>query len=390
MSKKTLMKRLMIIPTLATLIFSLGGIVYASTQALPDGIIVNENGGKYLTDSKGEKYSGWFIDSEEDWYYFNESDKLMKTGWYQDNKDGYFYYLNLSDGKMVTGWNTIGGKEYFFQPIRDMGNYHFNNEQEKWYYSINSKIPYGALYVKTTTPDGSMVDGTGAKIITSKTSAENVEVSRVVKDGWILENGKWYYFENDIMVKNKWLNLNDKWYYLTEDGSMLSIGWHEVGGQSYYFGSNGTLYVNTTTPDGVKVDQDGIKINIIAVKEIINHKFVSKDDLATYQWWEKNGDIVRNDSRIRGSAAELSEIVSELYPEIPGRGAWNEYEFSSNEWYTESSFGVGGHGFGGTITWESETSALLKADFVTTEDKKVNIIDNNTIKIDGESYVLVN
>lgn len=55
----------------------------------------------------------------------------MKTGWHQDNIDGYFYYLSLSDGKMVTAWNTIDGKEYFFQPVRDMGNYHFNNEQKK-------------------------------------------------------------------------------------------------------------------------------------------------------------------------------------------------------------------------------------------------------------------
>jgi len=386
MNKEKLLKRLMVIPTLVLLVFSLRGIVYASTQALPNGTIVNQNGAKYLIDSKGEQHSGWYIDSKEDWYYFRESDKVMKTGWHQDNRDGYFYYLNLSDGKMVTGWNTIDGKEYFFQPVRDMGNYRFNNEQEKWHYTINSKVPYGALYVNTTTPDGSIVDGNGVKIITSKTSVENVEVSRVIKDGWILENAKWYHYENNKMAKSKWLNLNGKWYYLTQDGSMLSNGWHEVGGQYYYFGSDGTLYVNTTTPDGVKVDQDGIKITIIAVNEIINHKFVSKGDLETYQWWEKNGDKVRADSRIRGTAADQSELVSELYPEIR---AWDEYEFSSNEWYTESNFGVGGHGFGGTITWENETSALLKADFVDTHVKKVNIIDKNTIKIDGEIYVLV-
>ena len=389
MNKKKLVKRLLVIPTLVTLVFSIEGIVHASTQALPNGTIVNQNGAKYLTDSKGEKYSGWFIDSKDDWYYFKDSDKVMKTGWHQDNKDGYFYYLSLSDGKMVTGWNTINGKEYFFQPVRDMGNYHFNNKQEKWLYSINSKVPYGALYVNTSTPDGSKVDETGAKIMTSKTSAEGVGASKMVKDGWILEDGRWYYYQNNEIAKSKWVNLNGKWYYLKEDGSMLSNGWHEVGGQSYFFGSDGTLYVNTITPDGVKVDQDGIKITIIAVKEIINHKFVSKDDLETYQWWEKNGDMVRADSRISGTAADQSELFSELYPEIPGRGAWDEYEFSSNEWYTESSFGVGGHGFGGTITWESETSALLKADHVTSEAKKVKIIDKNTIKIDGESYVLV-
>ncbi len=65
---------------------------------------------------------------------------------------------------METGWQKIDGKEYFFQPVRDMGNYHFNNEQEKWLYSMNSKVPYGAMYVSTTTPDGFKVDGSGAKV----------------------------------------------------------------------------------------------------------------------------------------------------------------------------------------------------------------------------------
>ncbi len=260
MNKKKLVKRLIVIPTLVTLVFSIKGIVYASTQALPNGTIVDQNGAKYLTDSKGEKYSGWFIDSKEDWYYFKDSNKVMKTGWHQDDKDGYWYYLNLSNGKMVMGWQTIDGKDYYFQPVKDMGNYHFNNEQEKWFYSINSNVPYGAMYMDTTTPDGSTVDMSGAKVTTKTFVDNNAGISNTVKNGWILENGKWYYYSDGSILKDKWLNLDKKWYYIISDGTMAYNGWYEVGEKSYYFGFNGVMYVDTTTPDGSRVDENGAKI----------------------------------------------------------------------------------------------------------------------------------
>ena len=211
-------------------------LAFGAAQALPNGTIVNVGGVNYLTDPQGERYSGWFIDAGENWYYFNESDKAMETGWHHDSEDGYWYYLNPADGKMADGWQTIDGKEYFFQPVRNMGNYFFNNEQEKWLYSLNSNVPYGAMYRSTVTPDGSTVDETGAKVTGSSQTA-------AVQNGWVTQNGKKYYFENGIMV---------------------SGGWKTIGGKSYYFGGDGTLYVNTTTPDGVKVDGNGAKVSTSA------------------------------------------------------------------------------------------------------------------------------
>lgn len=275
MRKNKLVKKLLVASMSGVMALSVGNLVYANTQALPNGTITSQNGAKYLTDSKGEKYSGWFIDSKEDWFYFKESDKTMKTGWHHDDKDGYWYYLNPSDGKMVTGWQTIDGKEYFFQPVRDMGNYHFNNKQERWLYSVNSKVPYGAMYVSTTTPDGSNVDNTGAKVNTETThqivNDNSSSVTNTVKDGWVSENGSWHYYENGTLDKNKWLNLAGKWYYVSSDGSMVSNTWKEIDGKSYYFGSEGALYVNTTTPDGSKVDGNGVKVKITNTVNLNNY-----------------------------------------------------------------------------------------------------------------------
>ena len=38
---------------------------------------------------------------------------------------------------------------------------------------------------------------------------------------------------------------------------MVSGTWREIGGKSYYFGTDGAMYANTTTPDGKQVDGNG-------------------------------------------------------------------------------------------------------------------------------------
>lgn len=359
MKNKKLVKGLIIL-SLSTIIASLVGyFAFFAKKAL-------QSRDQFSPDSNGEKYSGWFIDSKGDRYYFEESDK--KTGWYFD-ETGDRYYLNLSDGKMETGWNTIDGKDYFFQPVNDMEDYHFNNEQEKCLSTLNSNVPYGAMYKNTTSLDGHRVDENGIRtnidleeyigsfycdysefygsepntyygifniertlqnkiygtlrfnykeenfeadftsgvnvsengvvsisgvrtvgeesgnyttdiylayrdevIIVTKSfseeinilkkisETEDISVLNEVKNGWILENGNWYYYEANEMAKDKWLYLSDKWYYVMEDGVMVSNGWKEINGKSYYFDSDGAMYVNTTTPDGYRVDENGAKV----------------------------------------------------------------------------------------------------------------------------------
>ena len=69
---------------------------------------ISEENSWYYNDSNGNHVTGWAQVSGK-WYYFNNSG-VMVTGWAQVS--GKWYYFNAS-GAMVTGWVQVGGKWYY-------------------------------------------------------------------------------------------------------------------------------------------------------------------------------------------------------------------------------------------------------------------------------------
>ena len=47
------------------------------------------------------------------------------------------------------------------------------------------------------------------------------------------------------------------WWWQEDNGSYPTSTWKEINGRQYYFGANGYLLTNTTTPDGYTVNADG-------------------------------------------------------------------------------------------------------------------------------------
>lgn len=81
--------------------------------------------------------------------------------------------------------------------------------------------------------------------------------------GWTKTPSGWYYLDASGLMKTGWLQDTDgKWYFLDtakgiQEGRMLT-GWNWIDGYCYYFDNqSGALLVNTTTPDGYKVNADG-------------------------------------------------------------------------------------------------------------------------------------
>ena len=144
------------------------------------------------------------------WYYFDD-EGWMKTGWV---KDGKWYYLSES-GAMLTGWKKINNAWYH---LNDSGAMEtgWSQVNGSWYY-LNS--------------------------------------SGAMQTGWV-KDGSWYYLNNSGAMKTGWLKDKGVWYYLQDSGAMKT-GWMNVSGKWHYAYNSGALAVNTTTPDGYRVNYNG-------------------------------------------------------------------------------------------------------------------------------------
>ena len=75
-------------------------------------------------------------------------------------------------------------------------------------------------------------------------------------NGWKQIDGNWYFFDRDGWMQTGWITSNGSWYYLESSG-VMKTGWIQVNGKWYYAYASGALAVNTTTPDGYKVNASG-------------------------------------------------------------------------------------------------------------------------------------
>ena len=79
---------------------------------------------------------------------------------------------------------------------------------------------------------------------------------------WIKGNTSWYYAGADgALLVNQWIQWKGKWYYFGwNDGAMYENQWVQWKGKWYYLGADGAMLTNTVTPDGYRVDQNGVWI----------------------------------------------------------------------------------------------------------------------------------
>ena len=174
-----------------------------------------ENGGNHS--SQGEHSNNNVISPKPSETVPSETNQ---TGWNFVN--GKWYYKK--DGKNITKkWEKINGKWYFFTPSGDIKNNGWEFVNGKWYY---------------LEPSGAM-----------KASQ------------WFKSGGKWFYVNHSGVMETGWLQVNGKWYYLEPSGAMKASQWFKLNEKWYYVNDSGELLVNTITPDGYKVNENGEWIN---------------------------------------------------------------------------------------------------------------------------------
>lgn len=234
----------------------------------------NINGTTYYFNQEGVMQTGWaFIDGH--WNYFANSG-AMQTGWIKDqdtwyylDKDGIMltgkqeinglsYYLNAS-GAMQTGWQWLDKHWHYYADSGAMKT-GWLKEQGTWYYLEDQE---GIMLVGFQQVDGKQYyfSASGA-MQTGWKWFDNYyryfEASGAMKTGWIKDKGVWYYLnpEDGIMLVGLH-KVNGDHYYFDETGAM-ETGWKQLDGNWYYFQADGSLLKNATTPDGYKVNEEGI------------------------------------------------------------------------------------------------------------------------------------
>lgn len=163
------------------------------------------------------------------WCYFL-GDESEAMGWTEI--DGNWYNFG-GGGSMLTGWHRTDGNYYYFDPVTGIMQTSGTAVRE----GITYEFQPNGLSKKI---DGLFVAEEGGT------------------DGWIEEDGEWYYLRDGQKVTNEWLKEGDLRYYVGENGAMYT-GSHIIDGCLYMFSYSGRLMMDGgfTYSNGVKYVFDG-------------------------------------------------------------------------------------------------------------------------------------
>lgn len=191
--------------------FETGGAMLRNTEY--DGYIFDDKG---IATEKPPVKQGWTV-IDGYWHYY-QNDVLHK-GWLHDT-DGRIFYLHGTTGRMLTGWQTIEGNLHFFEN--------------------------GGAMLRNTEYDGYLFDDKG--IATEKPP---------LKNGWVIIDGSWHVYKDDVLVKGWYVEPNGRTFYLHLTTGRMLTGWQTIESKRYYFESNGAMLRNSEF-EGYIFDKDGV------------------------------------------------------------------------------------------------------------------------------------
>ena len=211
---------------------------------------------------------------------------------------------------------------------------------------------------------------------TSSDKKEETKAPEVKKEGWVLEeniwrfyeankpalnwkkiHGKWYYFDKNgtmldntifdgyiltssgAMVDSGWGKVKDKWYYANPSGRIVKKDWKKVSGVWYYFDKDGIMLSNTifngylftnsgAMAESAWVKQDGKWYYAQASGSLIKNKW----DKIGGVWYYFNKDAAMASNQWQGS----------YYLKASGAMAEREWIFDKNynSWFYLKSGGA--------------------------------------------------
>jgi N-acetylmuramoyl-L-alanine amidase len=102
---------------------------------------------------------------------------------------------------------------------------------------------------------------TGQVVDSDVEEVEQTTQKVIPKSGWIQENGKWYYYDNN-RKRTGWLKSGKQWFYLQPKDGEMATGWLKYNSHWFYFNSKGYMLTGKQTIDGktYEFNKDGYLI----------------------------------------------------------------------------------------------------------------------------------
>ena len=175
-----------------------------------------------------ELIPGWLLEGGT--YYWINEDGSKAVGWKQI---GAYWYWFAEDGKMLTGWKQIGAYRYYFHEAGRMLTGWQEIEGNTYYFLEAGRMATGTIII-----EGEMYE-----------FAQNGALIKEIVPGWLLEDGIYYWINEDGSKAVGWKQIGAYWYWFAEDGKML-IGWQQIGTYRYYFHEAGRMLTGWQEIDG--------------------------------------------------------------------------------------------------------------------------------------------
>ena len=206
--------------------------------------------------------------------------------------------VSMNDGQNFTGELT----KYFTilpAPLKSMTlsptSYNYDGKQKSP--TVTVKNASGKTLVDGTdynlsTPDDRTNAGSYKYTATGKgnyTGSVSATMT-IVKNGWVKEDGKWYYYDNGTAVTNKWQKDSKGWVYLGTDGAMVTNKWVKDSKGWCYVGEDGYAVTNKWQKDSKGWCYLGADARMVTNDWVADSKgmcYMDSDGYAVSSTWKK-------------------------------------------------------------------------------------------------------
>ncbi|MCI8765255.1 MAG: hypothetical protein HFG58_11930 [Lachnospiraceae bacterium] len=173
------------------------------------------------------------------------------------------YQVRLYRGEKSVGSAVTTTNEYynFASSMNREGEYYFkvravnsNSKKGDWYESDSMYVDED---LAENFKNGNYSAGNGSSNTANAPGSNQGGSWKRNQVGW------WYEYSNGTYPANGWLQISSRWYCFDASGYMRT-GWIQAGDGKWYYcdpreGTNqGAMLTNTTTPDGYRVDANGV------------------------------------------------------------------------------------------------------------------------------------